>query len=57
MLICFYCLGICSIQGQEVKVFRPDEDEDWIYGLVTHQDPISRIINVTMSAVCIHFQK
>ncbi|XP_072257186.1 lysine-specific demethylase 3B [Pyxicephalus adspersus] len=41
--------GICSIQGQEVKVFRPDEDVDWVYGLVTHQDPISRIINVTMS--------
>ncbi|XP_068133127.1 lysine-specific demethylase 3B [Hyperolius riggenbachi] len=41
--------GICSIQGQEVKVFRPDEDEDWVLGVVTHQDPISRIINVTMS--------
>ncbi|KAM5172810.1 lysine-specific demethylase 3B isoform 2-T2 [Mantella aurantiaca] len=41
--------GICSIQGQEVKVFRPDEDEDWVFGLVTHQDPISRVINVTMS--------
>ncbi|KAM9311635.1 lysine-specific demethylase 3B [Gastrophryne carolinensis] len=40
--------GICSIQGQEVKVFRPDEDEDWVCGIVTHQDPISRLINVAM---------
>ncbi|XP_044136566.1 lysine-specific demethylase 3B [Bufo gargarizans] len=41
--------GICSIQGQEVKVFRPDENEAWICGIVTNQDPITRIINVTIS--------
>ncbi|XP_073413000.1 lysine-specific demethylase 3B isoform X1 [Dendrobates tinctorius] len=41
--------GICSIQGQEVKVFRPDENEKWMCGIVTHQDPITRIINVTIN--------
>ncbi|XP_075065327.1 lysine-specific demethylase 3B isoform X2 [Mixophyes fleayi] len=40
--------GICSIQGQEVKVFRPDEEQAWVCGIVTHQDPLTRIINVTM---------
>ncbi|XP_072002421.1 lysine-specific demethylase 3B isoform X2 [Engystomops pustulosus] len=41
--------GICSIQGQEVNVFRPDENAAWISGVVTHQDPITRVINVTMN--------
>ncbi|XP_053318230.1 lysine-specific demethylase 3B [Spea bombifrons] len=41
--------GICSIQGQEVKVFTPESEESWFCGVVTHQDPISRIINVTTS--------
>lgn len=41
--------GICSIQGQEVKVFRPDDSEKWICGIVTHQDPITRVINVRMN--------
>ncbi|KAM8973234.1 lysine-specific demethylase 3B isoform 2-T2 [Pelodytes ibericus] len=41
--------GICSIQGQEVRVFTPDAEESWFSGVVTHQDPISRIINVTVN--------
>uniref|UniRef100_A0A8C5MUA2 Lysine-specific demethylase n=1 Tax=Leptobrachium leishanense TaxID=445787 RepID=A0A8C5MUA2_9ANUR len=40
--------GICGIQGQEVKVFTPDAEESWFTGIVTHQDPISRVINVSV---------
>ncbi|CAH2277481.1 lysine-specific demethylase 3B isoform X1 [Pelobates cultripes] len=41
--------GICSIQGQEVRVFVPDAEESWFSGIVTHQDPISRIISVAIN--------
>ncbi|KAM4675517.1 lysine-specific demethylase 3B isoform 2-T2 [Discoglossus pictus] len=41
--------GICSIQGQEVKVFQPDAEESWFCGLVTHQDPVTRMISVSVS--------
>ncbi|MEE6479972.1 hypothetical protein FKM82_012424 [Ascaphus truei] len=41
--------GICSIQGQEVKVFQPGAEESWFCGLVTHQDPISRMLSVSVN--------
>ncbi|XP_004912946.1 lysine-specific demethylase 3B isoform X2 [Xenopus tropicalis] len=41
--------GICSIQGQEVKVYQPDTEVPWSCGVVTHQDLITRMINVSMN--------
>ncbi|KAM4746881.1 lysine-specific demethylase 3B isoform 2-T2 [Rhinophrynus dorsalis] len=41
--------GICCIQGQEVKIFQPDAEDAWVFGVVTHQDPITRIINVAIN--------
>ncbi|XP_053572989.1 lysine-specific demethylase 3B isoform X2 [Bombina bombina] len=40
--------GICSIQGQEVKVFQPDAEESWFCGLVTHQDPVTRMLEISL---------
>ncbi|XP_018111565.1 lysine-specific demethylase 3B isoform X2 [Xenopus laevis] len=41
--------GICSIHGQEVKVYLADTEVPWSYGVVTHQDLLTRIINVSMN--------
>ncbi|XP_018107779.1 lysine-specific demethylase 3B isoform X2 [Xenopus laevis] len=41
--------GVCSIQGQEVKVYQPDTEMPWSCGVVTHQDLITRMINVSMN--------
>ncbi|KAG8439479.1 hypothetical protein GDO86_005621 [Hymenochirus boettgeri] len=40
---------ICSIQGQEVKVFQPDAEIPWYSGVVTHQDLITRMITLSVT--------
>nr|XP_033783010.1 lysine-specific demethylase 3B isoform X2 [Geotrypetes seraphini] len=44
--------GSYSIQGQKVKVFQPDGENPWFYGVINHQDPVSHIMGVTLGEEC-----
>ncbi|KAJ7404397.1 hypothetical protein WISP_145964 [Willisornis vidua] len=41
--------GPYSVQGQRVKVYQPEEENSWLCGVVSHQDPISRLMEVSVT--------
>ncbi|KAK2501301.1 hypothetical protein MC885_002962 [Smutsia gigantea] len=36
--------GPYSVQGHRVKVYQPEGEESWLYGVVSHQDSITRLM-------------
>uniref|UniRef100_A0A8C3BJK3 Lysine-specific demethylase n=1 Tax=Cairina moschata TaxID=8855 RepID=A0A8C3BJK3_CAIMO len=38
-----------SIQGQRVKVYQPEDENSWLCGVVSHQDPITRLMEVSVT--------
>ncbi|XP_005992452.1 lysine-specific demethylase 3B isoform X2 [Latimeria chalumnae] len=40
--------GPYSVQGQKVKVYQPEFEDCWSLGLVAQQDPVTRLMEVTM---------
>lgn len=40
-----------SIQGQRVKVYQPEDENSWLCGVVSHQDPITRLMEVSVTEV------
>ncbi|NWS23736.1 KDM3B demethylase, partial [Polioptila caerulea] len=41
--------GPYSVQGQRVKVYQPEEENSWLCGVVSHQDPITRLMEVSVT--------
>ncbi|NWH73367.1 KDM3B demethylase, partial [Piaya cayana] len=41
--------GPYSVQGQRVKVYQPEDENSWLCGVVSHQDPITRLMEVSMT--------
>ncbi|XP_063088237.1 lysine-specific demethylase 3B isoform X4 [Cavia porcellus] len=41
--------GPYSVQGHRVKVYQPEGEEGWIYGIVSHQDSITRLMEVSIT--------
>ncbi|XP_045650547.1 lysine-specific demethylase 3B isoform X2 [Ursus americanus] len=41
--------GPYSVQGHRVKVYQPEGEESWIYGVVSHQDSITRLMEVSVT--------
>uniref|UniRef100_W5MTG7 Lysine-specific demethylase n=1 Tax=Lepisosteus oculatus TaxID=7918 RepID=W5MTG7_LEPOC len=41
--------GPYTIQGQRVRVYQPEFEEPWAPGLVSQHDPLSHIMEITMS--------
>ncbi|XP_012662525.1 lysine-specific demethylase 3B [Otolemur garnettii] len=41
--------GPYSIQGHRVKVYQPEGEEGWLYGVVSHQDTITRLMEVSVT--------
>ncbi|XP_020137972.1 lysine-specific demethylase 3B isoform X2 [Microcebus murinus] len=41
--------GPYSVQGHRVKVYQPEGEEGWLYGVVTHQDSITRLMEVSVT--------
>lgn len=44
-------LGRYSVQGQRVKVYQPEDENSWLCGVVSHQDPITRLMEVSVTEV------
>uniref|UniRef100_A0A669B2M4 Lysine-specific demethylase n=1 Tax=Oreochromis niloticus TaxID=8128 RepID=A0A669B2M4_ORENI len=40
--------GSYTIQGRKVRVYQPEFEECWATGLVSHHDPISHIMEITL---------
>lgn len=43
--------GPYSVQGQRVKVYQPEDENSWLCGIVSHQDPITRLMEVSVTEV------
>ncbi|KFZ59055.1 Lysine-specific demethylase 3B, partial [Podiceps cristatus] len=41
--------GPYSVQGQRVKVYQPEDENSWLCGVVSHQDPITRLMEVSVT--------
>ncbi|XP_013368416.1 PREDICTED: lysine-specific demethylase 3B isoform X5 [Chinchilla lanigera] len=41
--------GPYSVQGHRVKVYQPEGEEGWLYGVVSHQDSITRLMEVSIT--------
>ncbi|XP_043839467.1 lysine-specific demethylase 3B [Dromiciops gliroides] len=41
--------GPYSVQGQRVKVYQPEGEEGWVCGVVSRQDSITRLMEVSLS--------
>ncbi|XP_010292130.1 PREDICTED: lysine-specific demethylase 3B, partial [Phaethon lepturus] len=41
--------GPYSVQGQRVKVYQPEDENSWICGVVSLQDPITRLMEVSVT--------
>ncbi|XP_054244881.1 lysine-specific demethylase 3B [Indicator indicator] len=41
--------GPYSVQGQRVKVYQPEDENSWLSGIVSHQDPITRLMEVSVT--------
>ncbi|XP_059554486.1 lysine-specific demethylase 3B isoform X3 [Myotis daubentonii] len=41
--------GPYSVQGHRVKVYQPEGEESWLYGIVNHQDSITRLMDVSIT--------
>ncbi|XP_023559140.1 lysine-specific demethylase 3B [Octodon degus] len=41
--------GPYSVQGHRVKVYQPEGEEGWLYGIVSHQDSITRLMEVSIT--------
>ncbi|XP_058397136.1 lysine-specific demethylase 3B isoform X2 [Diceros bicornis minor] len=41
--------GPYSVQGHRVKVYQPEGEESWLYGVVSHQDSITRLMEVSLT--------
>ncbi|XP_035939927.1 lysine-specific demethylase 3B isoform X3 [Halichoerus grypus] len=41
--------GPYSVQGHRVKVYQPEGEESWLYGVVSHQDSITRLMEVSVT--------
>uniref|UniRef100_A0A8C4XS06 Lysine-specific demethylase n=1 Tax=Falco tinnunculus TaxID=100819 RepID=A0A8C4XS06_FALTI len=41
--------GPYSVQGQKVKVYQPEDENSWLCGVVSHQDPITRLMEVSVT--------
>ncbi|XP_053522458.1 lysine-specific demethylase 3B isoform X2 [Artibeus jamaicensis] len=41
--------GPYSVQGHRVKVYQPEGEVSWIYGVVSHQDSITRLMEVSIT--------
>uniref|UniRef100_F6UNC1 Lysine-specific demethylase n=2 Tax=Ornithorhynchus anatinus TaxID=9258 RepID=F6UNC1_ORNAN len=41
--------GPYSVQGQRVKVYQPEGEESWLGGVVSRQDPITRLMDVSVT--------
>ncbi|XP_074816193.1 lysine-specific demethylase 3B isoform X2 [Natator depressus] len=41
--------GPYSVQGQRVKVYQPEDESSWLCGVVTCQDPITRLMEVSVT--------
>ncbi|XP_053812569.1 lysine-specific demethylase 3B isoform X2 [Vidua chalybeata] len=41
--------GPYSVQGQRVKVYQPEDENSWLSGVVSHQDPITRLMEVSVT--------
>ena len=44
-------LGPYSVQGHRVKVYQPEGEESWLCGVVSHQDSITRLMEVSVTEV------
>lgn len=43
--------GPYSVKGQRVKVYQPEDENSWLCGVVSHQDPITRLMEVSVTEV------
>uniref|UniRef100_A0A5F9CJA3 Lysine-specific demethylase n=1 Tax=Oryctolagus cuniculus TaxID=9986 RepID=A0A5F9CJA3_RABIT len=41
--------GPYSVQGHRVKIYQPEGEEGWLYGVVSHQDSITRLMDVSVT--------
>ncbi|KAF4791834.1 Lysine-specific demethylase 3B [Turdus rufiventris] len=41
--------GPYSVHGQRVKVYQPEDENSWLCGVVSHQDPITRLMEVSVT--------
>ncbi|XP_036280899.1 lysine-specific demethylase 3B isoform X6 [Pipistrellus kuhlii] len=41
--------GLYSVQGHRVKVYQPEREQSWLYGIVHHQDSITRLMDVSIT--------
>ncbi|XP_014384597.1 PREDICTED: lysine-specific demethylase 3B isoform X2 [Myotis brandtii] len=41
--------GPYSVQGHRVKVYQPEGEESWLYGIVNHQDSLTRLMDVSIT--------
>ncbi|KAM5214159.1 lysine-specific demethylase 3B isoform 2-T2 [Hipposideros larvatus] len=41
--------GPYSVQGHRVKVYQPEGEESWLCGVVSHQDSITRLMEVSIT--------
>ncbi|XP_054073050.1 lysine-specific demethylase 3B isoform X2 [Rissa tridactyla] len=41
--------GPYNVQGQRVKVYQPEDENSWLCGVVSHQDPITRLMEVSVT--------
>ncbi|NXC60338.1 KDM3B demethylase, partial [Aleadryas rufinucha] len=41
--------GPYSVQGQRVKVYQPEDENSWLCGVVSHQDSITRLMEVSVT--------
>ncbi|XP_039073851.1 lysine-specific demethylase 3B isoform X2 [Hyaena hyaena] len=41
--------GPYSVQGHRVKVYQPEGEESWLCGVVSHQDSITRLMEVSVT--------
>uniref|UniRef100_A0A8C6LUU0 Lysine-specific demethylase n=1 Tax=Nothobranchius furzeri TaxID=105023 RepID=A0A8C6LUU0_NOTFU len=44
--------GSYTLQGRLVRVYQPEFEECWASGLVSHHDPISHIMDITLDKDC-----
>uniref|UniRef100_A0A8C6LY15 Lysine-specific demethylase n=1 Tax=Nothobranchius furzeri TaxID=105023 RepID=A0A8C6LY15_NOTFU len=47
-LLLFMSPGSYTLQGRLVRVYQPEFEECWASGLVSHHDPISHIMDITL---------
>uniref|UniRef100_A0A8C3PQ44 Lysine-specific demethylase n=1 Tax=Calidris pygmaea TaxID=425635 RepID=A0A8C3PQ44_9CHAR len=41
--------GPYNVQGQRVKVYQPENENSWLCGVVSHQDPMTRLMEVSVT--------